>query len=95
MKLRFFCLALGLLLISFSLAQPPDRVIPPKFVASPGGLPEKPIQEAILASLEAVEADDFAGFAILGTDDHKAGLKKEWFDKMVEIRAPRLAAGYN
>lgn len=95
MKIRFFYLALGLLLVSFSLAQPPDAVIPPKFIASPGGLPEKPIQEAILASLEAVEADDFAGFAILGTDEQKAALKKEWFDKMVETRAPRLAAGYN
>lgn len=94
MKLRFV-VVFSLLIACFSLAQPPETVIPPKFLAAPGGLPEKPIQEAVLASLEAVEADDYAGFAILGTDEHKAALKKEWFDKMVELRAGRLATGYN
>ena len=88
-------LSVSVLCSSFSLAQPPDVPAPPRFLASPGGLPDKPIQEAVLASLEAVEANDFAAFAFLATEEHKATLKKEWFDKVVKVRARRLTTGYN
>ena len=94
MKTRFFYSLVGLLFVSYALAQP-EVPLPPKFLASPGGLPEKPVQETILASLEAVEANDFAAFALLCTEEHKATLKKEWFDKIVKTRAKRLSSGYN
>ncbi len=95
MKIRFLFL-LTLLLCSVSLAQPPRGPHPrPKIEAAPGGLPDKAVQEAIFASLDAIEADDFANFAHLGNDSFKAGLTKAWFDEMVKLRAPRLEKGYN
>ena len=95
MKIRFVLL----LVLSFcyvSLAQPPRGPHPlPKIAAAPSVLPEKPVQDAILGALEFIEADDFANFALLGTENFKAGLTKEWFDAMVKERAPRLEKGYN
>lgn len=95
MKLPFVFL-LTLMSCAVSVAQPPRGPHPPpRIEAAPGVLPEKAVQEAILGALEAIEADDFANFALLGTDNFKAGLKKEWFDSMVKESAPRLQNGYN
>lgn len=95
MKLHFVFL-LTLICCAASLAQPPRGPHPaPKIEAAPGGLPEKAVQEALLAALETVEADDFANFARLATDAYKAALKKDWFDDMAKFRTPRLEQGYN
>lgn len=95
MKIRFVFLLIWTI-CSVCFAQPPRGPhAAPKIEAAPGVLPEKAVQEAILGALEAIEADDFANFALLGTENFKAGLKKEWFENIVKERAPRLQNGYN
>jgi hypothetical protein len=94
MKNKLICL-LTATLAAASFAQPPRAPhAPVKIVAAPGGLPEQPVQDRILASLDAIEANDFANFARLGNDDFKAQLEKKWFDDMVQERAARLEKGY-
>lgn len=95
MKIRLVFLLI-LTICAVSQAQPPRGPHPPpKIEAALGVLPEKAVQETILGTLEAIEADDFANFVRYGTEDYKAGLKKEWFDNTVKLNAPRLQIGYN
>ncbi len=86
----------GVAVSTFVLAQPPLTVrTPPQFEMAPGKLPEKPVQDAILGLLTAIEADDYANFLRIGDDEFKTDLTKEKFTRMVEITAARLEKGYN
>lgn len=81
---------------SFVLAQPPLTVrTPAQFEMAPGKLPEKPLQDAVMALLAAIEGDDYANFLRIGDDEFKADLTKEKFTRMVNITAARLEKGYN
>lgn len=90
------CLGAAVAASSLVLAQPPltPRPPAPQFEMAPNKLPDKPVQDAVLALLAAVEGEDFANFLRVGTDEFKADLTHEKFVRLVEIAAARLEKGY-
>ena len=87
------CLAAVAAASTLVVAQPPLPA-PPHFEMAPNKLPDKPVQDAVLAMLAAVEGDDYANFLRVGTVELKEGTTRENFGRFVDIAAERLEKGY-
>ena len=92
-KLAWLAGFIACVLGSWSLAQPPLPPAP-QFVMAPNKLPDKQVQEATMALLAAIEAEDFANFVRIGTDELKADYSKERFARLVQIAGARMEKSY-
>ena len=79
--------------VSWTFAQPPLPPAP-QFVMAPNKLPDKTVQDDTLALLSAIEADDFANFVRIGTDEFKADYPIKRFERLVALTAERMEKGY-
>ena len=87
------CLGVAVAASSLVLAQPPLPPVP-HFEMAPHKLPDKPVQDAVLALLAAVEGDDFANYLRVGDDEFQADMTKEKFGRLMDLMAKRLEKGY-
>ena len=96
-KLSFICIGVALAASPLVFAQPEraPRTEPPKIEALPAKLPDKAVQDVLLALLAAIEADDYANFARAINDEFKASLTNKVFAEVVASLAPRLDKGYD
>ena len=96
MKKMAIVLATGAIaLTTFVAAQPPVRklkvpVIEAKTTVSTA---DPAAQEAMSTLLDAIATDDYPAFVNAITDEFKAALTKETFNKVVASAAPRMGGG--
>jgi hypothetical protein len=78
-------------------AQPPFAVPvrPPAISRDTTALPAQAVQDKALLLLNAIQAGRYADFTAAITDDFKAALPPESFQKISEPLAPRLQKGYD